>query len=579
MPSIDLLPPEFFLADKRKELAKRYFENLPDHLKAKLNDEFETAFSPGGDAISFLRGPGIIIWERYVSELGKSQIGRDFSPLDVDERENFKTTIEESFEHAKTQDEERKVSISGRRLFASVVLLLFGFLIICVTYYAIPKLGSAVFRQSQEDIKNSVGPQLERIEKTFGKKDNVNRELLRLSDSLNMLTRFQSDLGTTKNLLDRLQLLTNTSDTASKRLAANVGLIEGAEKKVATEVENFKKAITPAAPPADSATEKPEPLLDLLTRISASLNQTIVPEEFEEVINQWNVARQELLKSETPLSEKLRVWKGHSWDSNSWTYYSVEQRTAIEDVVGATNENAEPAKKFDESNNKLLKQLRELTKVKFRLSKQDKESLSELASQVKLLQDATSDLRVVVAPLSKSTTELQSALTKYSDDPVTKKIKTESETVFESIANASDVIAEAKTGYEDIVEATSTISDAAKSLDEISELQANLAYRGTAPAVIMLFAIGGMFVTFGLSSLLKWLKLTERAEKLGEERANLLLRSQIGSLLITHGIDPSSFLDRIQGKSSPADDLGSTNPQFPISVTLAEIAKMFNGKH
>jgi uncharacterized membrane-anchored protein YhcB (DUF1043 family) len=309
------------------------------------------------------------------------------------------------------------------------------------------------------------------------------------------------------------------------------------------------------------------------------LNQTIVPEEFEEVINQWNVARQELLKSETPLSEKLRVWKGHSWDSNSWTYYSVEQRTAIEDVVGATNENAEPAKKFDESNNKLLKQLRELTKVKFRLSKQDKESLSELASQVKLLQDATSDLRVVVAPLSKSTTELQSALTKYSDDPVTKKIKTESETVFESIANASDVIAEAKTGYEDIVEATSTISDAAKSLDEISELQANLAYRGTAPAVIMLFAIGGMFVTFGLSSLLKWLKLTERAEKLGEERANLLLRSQIGSLLITHGIDPSSFLDRIQGKSSPADDLGSTNPQFPISVTLAEIAKMFNGKH
>lgn len=593
MSSIDLLPPEFFLAEKRKEISKRCFETLPAHTKLSLKEGFDAAYGHGGDSlVTYLRSEGAPIWEKYVSELGKKQLGRDFSPLDENERENFRTTIADSFNQAVKRDEERKVKVSKRRFWAGGSLLAIGFGIIALTYWLIPILATSLYKQRQQEIKNSIAPELEAIKVTFGQKSDVNRELVRLSDSLSLLEGFQKNLDETKTFLLKLEQVTTLSEPAAATLTAQATDLVTIGDSVEKAVADFRAATIPepttaaTSPKPTAAAAKSAPTTDtpvnLLTKIEKLISKTVVPQDVLENLSDWEKSRNEVLLKEQTLAEKLKVWEKHVWFepqfAQDWSYHTALEKEAITQVFTDDPETEKLRAKYAVLTESFKDEVRNLADVKYRLAKSDKESIKELLEEVKKLGNAADSLKETVNPLVAASGELKAALATYADDASTKDLKARAVRMFDLISGASRIIADAKTGYQKIVDATEKVDKAATSLDDISELQAGLAYRGTAPAVIMLFAIGGMFVTFGLSSMLKWMKLSERAENLGENRANLLLMSQIGALLISHGLEPGPFLDRIQSSGKPMEDASTTSPQFPVSVTLAEIAKMFNGK-
>ena len=90
----------------------------------------------------------------------------------------------------------------------------------------------------------------------------------------------------------------------------------------------------------------------------------------------------------------------------------------------------------------------------------------------------------------------------------------------------------------------------------------------------MLFAIGGMFVTLGLTSLLRWAKLGEDdyLDSRFSRKARLL--TDICAALFSVGINPSHLVDRIHvGPDAPNDRTSVTTPQLPLSVTLSELAR------
>ena len=579
MSSIDLLPPENFLDRKRKEIARRHFENLPLGTKARLEEDFQTAVdAPGSEPlVAFLRGEGVVIWEDYVKEIGRRESGRDFSPLDHSERDSFRERIQESFENAKPTVSEETIAVSKRRVWVGLTLFLMGFSIIFTTYYAIPYIGSAIYQKRQEDIQAKVGPQLEKITDTIGKETNLNRELLRLSDALSLLESFESDLGSMASLINTLKPLNVAAGKASETFTDNAETLKVLKEDVDKAVKDFTLQITPAppAPAADPKVAKPVAPKDLISKLSSEINASLVPEPLLELVSELVETKDELYKLQNPVLTRVKdAFSSRVIESYTW-YPSDEEREAISEIRNLDLSNEQLAGKLESLAKKLSEQLPTLPDAKFRLTAADKISLEQLTMGFEQLKDAAKNLDTKLGAIDVATKDLETILQQLDENESIKKSATG---VFDKIASASRVIEQATEGYKKIANATEKIDKAATSLDDISELQAGLAYRGTAPAVIMLFAIGGMFVTFGLSSLLKWMKLWERAEEINENRNNLLLMSELGALLIEHGIEPSSFLDRIQSASTRREENSPSNPQFPISVTLAEIAKMFHGK-
>lgn len=578
MSSIDLLPPENFLDRKRKEIARRHFENLPLGTKTRLEEDFQVAVdAPGSEPlIAFLRGDGVAVWEDYVKEIGRRESGRDFSPLDHSERDSFRERLQESFENAKPTVSEEAIAVSKRRVWVGLTMLIVGFTIIATTYYVIPYIGSVIYQKQQEEIEAQVGPQLKTIRDSIGKETNLNRELMRLSDALALLESFESDLSSMANLINALKPLNAAAGQASKTLTENATTLTDLNVAVQKAVQDFNSQVTPIPPKVNPKIAKPAPVpKDLLTRLSNELNASLVPESLNELLSELVDTKAELKQFQDPILQRVKVaFSDRSLDRNYW-YPTDDERSAISEIRDLDFQSEQLGKKLESLADRLSKQLQTLPDAKFRLTANDQKFLGQLTKGFKQLKEAANDLGTRIGAIDAATKDLKAVLKQLEEN---ESIKTNATEVFDKISSASLVIGQATEGYKKIASATEKIDKAATSLDDISELQAGLAYRGTAPAVIMLFAIGGMFVTFGLSSLLKWMKLWERAEELSENRNNLLLMSGLGALLIEHGIEPSSFLDKIQAASTRREDSSPSNPQFPISVTLAEIAKMFHGK-
>lgn len=574
MSSIDLLPPENFLEAKRKEIANRCFKNLPQGTKDKLEDDFKAAKNgAAADLIAFLRGDGAVIWERYVREIGRRESGRDFSPLDLSERESFRERIEQSFQNADLSETREIAKVSTRRIWWGLTMLLVGFSIIGTTYYVIPYIGSTIYQKRQEEIQAKVSPQLRTIKETIGEQTDVNRELLRLSDALALLESFENDLSSMANLINALKPLNAAADKASLALESNTETLKTNSDAVKTTLDQFTTSITPVAAEGDKPAT---PVKDMLAQIGTKIDNSLAPESLQKLIADLSAATKEFEEIEKPLTEELKnALEGSYIETDRYLYITESRNKALKAVLDPESKQEALSARIENLRKIFGEQLAKLPNITSVIETSEKEKLEGIAVSFSALGKAIETLNKSLTEIKAASDSLKSAA---KDFETNETIKNDAATVFDKISAASHVIGEATKGYKKIASATQKIEQAAQSLDDISELQAGLAYRGTAPAVIMLFAIGGMFVTFGLSSLLKWMKLSERAEETGEHRNNLLLMSELGALLIEHGIEPSAFLDRIQSTGAKRDENTPISPQLPVSVTLAEIAKMFNGK-
>ena len=275
-------------------------------------------------------------------------------------------------------------------------------------------------------------------------------------------------------------------------------------------------------------------------------------------------------------------WKEHDWETwarstYGWTKCTAAEKSAVEAILAYSAASDPTLRSLHDIVTELEDGLRSIETSKYMLREDDRDVLIGVVNTADALVDAVNNLDAATQSLETESGHLTTALTKSSDDKTT-DLKNAAVQTLKQISATSHTLDSARDGFTDLTEAMKSIETAATSLEDMAELQAGLAYRGTAPAVIMLFAIGGMFVTFGLSSLLKWIKESERAERLVESRNQRQTMTHLGSVLLANGLDPSAFLDRIQSSAPAPEESQGRSAQLPVSVTLAEITSMLRGK-
>ena len=86
-----------------------------------------------------------------------------------------------------------------------------------------------------------------------------------------------------------------------------------------------------------------------------------------------------------------------------------------------------------------------------------------------------------------------------------------------------------------------------------------------------------MFVTFGLTSLLRYLKLRDLDKAEEAWRRRVQLESDIVRSLITVGIEPHPIVESMQ-VGMPIDAADSVQQATPISSTLLELIRTFKRK-
>ena len=102
----------------------------------------------------------------------------------------------------------------------------------------------------------------------------------------------------------------------------------------------------------------------------------------------------------------------------------------------------------------------------------------------------------------------------------------------------------------------------------VGELQSDLAFKGGSPGVLLLFLIGGMLVTVGLTSLLRWLKQREQlqATEYWDRRADVY--TTLATEMLVRGLDPVPVLRQIHAAHPE-----TPNDQHDVSTPIAEIIR------
>ena len=171
---------------------------------------------------------------------------------------------------------------------------------------------------------------------------------------------------------------------------------------------------------------------------------------------------------------------------------------------------------------------------------------------------------------------LNSAITSLKDNTVLTKMDEQSNAIYATVATAADTMQRSRQSYDDTTVAMKKLETAASNLDSIAQLQRELAFKGASPAAFLLFAIGGMFVTIGSRSLLKWVQDGDQKRADEHWRNRTELYSSLAIALIEQGVDPGTVLRRLQ-TAFPISDK-EFPVQTPISETLSELVQILKSK-
>lgn len=135
---------------------------------------------------------------------------------------------------------------------------------------------------------------------------------------------------------------------------------------------------------------------------------------------------------------------------------------------------------------------------------------------------------------------------------------------------------------------TNATGETLKALNEVAadlvartDLQSRLADTAAAPGALMIIVIGAMFVTFGLSSLIGWLRLVERdqAGKIWRDRAELDA-ALVASLLAggTKAISTESVISTLHTGLPRDEKATGFEVQTPLTKMLGELIEVLRNK-
>lgn len=577
-------------------------ETKREELKSKIS-----GFNNDSEYVAFLAEDGKPIWEKFLIEVSKKGTKRDFAPLLPDEKDDLQKGIKiayESLERSVPTTEAQNKALQflagtakkraqTARFLIAAFLMFFGFGLILVTYYGMPSLAKRQYEQASDALGKELAPKFEELE-GFTTGD----EFVKVR---NQVAKLNATLGTVENSLTEFDsLTTKTNDlvqtglTASEKFTKELKKIDEAGKKIKSIEDKLalKEIATPAKPAAKpNAPNAPPPAKSLgetITELQKMIEGFKTPDE---VVKHLENAQKRL----SPL-EKLRTrWLDREISSSAyqvlvegpeegtnWMIVDSESKRLLNSILKLKNEDKDSygTSVFDDTRLALGKiEIVPLARDGLTNIKQFTTSFSELGAATNSLANSLEDISNTSANFQKAFEPFKKK-TDGTASPIA-TLNRQSSDIVSTVKLVRYIVDDAEESLKNANNAIGNIETAGEELKKITEIQSTIAYRGTAPAIVMLFAIGGMFVVFALSSLLRWLKNLEYENVAMENEKNTRFLTSIASSLITQGIDPTPLLTRLQAsglQESGRESGGKPNGRMPVTVTLTELVDMMRIK-
>lgn len=204
------------------------------------------------------------------------------------------------------------------------------------------------------------------------------------------------------------------------------------------------------------------------------------------------------------------------------------------------------------TSNKLAKEIQDISK----LLTETRSMLSDWQAPTKALSDQASQYTAAKGALDTQTDKLKSI-----------------ETFTESLQAVKAAGAEMKEFQPKLLNAGTKLEKAAVEVEAFARHVREAGALGSGPAVYLTLGVAAMFLTFGLSSLLKWAKSFEEEEQEEDAIFKTELVASIAAAFAEHGHDPAAVLDNIRGSLQSAE-MEAKGAPFPAAKTTQEILRL-----
>lgn len=573
--------PSWLVESKCRQIANHYYESSPKNIRDDLS-QTKRSLSRKSDLIDFLENDGESLWNRFVSDLTATDDARDFKPFTKDESEALRDRIDLAFgtnlddapprfngdgPNDQKNTEHRKASgLRMTRLIVALTLLVGGFGVIFSTYLYLPEITRKFQQQSTEGINQDVNDNLQAVlEQLRGPAfANLSSQITQLQ---NNFLGVESSLDQFRQFSGQLVLAQSASNEASQRLVDQLSESDAVSQQVNSIIQSFQAPVDSADPNAAQGLEAA--LRNVADQTSAMVTQV-------EVLSKVDAVKLGLEQYESQAAGLIIDFTS-AWDRTS--------RSTGTSIISAAENAAINAMRDWDPEGELTLPVQDMLELIEAIRTESKailvpdgfvNQIEGLSGQLSELTKAGSALTTQVVELKGQSEALNAALESQVQNEALNRLSTQSAELFQTVSLASSVIRQSQQTYENTANVLEDLEDGASSLKGLAELQSDLLFRGASPAVLLLLAIGGMFVTFGLTSLLKWVKDGDQTHSELAWHKQARLYAVLASALMERGIDPAPFLSRLQAISVGVD--GEQHAiKTPASETIAEIAKALKG--
>ncbi|MEO0438385.1 MAG: hypothetical protein AAF098_15905 [Pseudomonadota bacterium] len=582
------LQPDWILSDNRRQLTHHYFRKLPRPTQKRLESKLES-LNTSDDYADFLKSEGHEVWLLFLADQENNSGGRDFTPLNKDEKDELEKSLNRAFsrEHGEPSESSTSAIFSRSviaRFVVAGVLLASGFLLIYRTYDRLPELTSEYLKEQSEVFEESLTSDLDEIrgvltgEKFAALGEQVTSLNFALAD-LQSATAQVSDLTTS---VRQLQSSGTVADEAIERAKVQIdeAIVAVRERLVAIDPSIFGAPIDPNQ--AKAAVTAPAPLVQELQRVSADTASAIAPQSIVDLINASLIAITQQTADWDNLIDDLRQAWGTQRVESGRQRINTDEASSLNAVLNWNGESSQDsgAKEGPDALVELrasLERVIESNSPVF-IDQTSLRTLQGLQSGLSQLGQSFGSLRTATEVMNASQVSLKSSIDSLAQNESLSDISENTKLLVSPVQVATAVISNTSQSYTEVGDALRTLNKAAASIERISEMQENLAIRGSAPAVLLLFAIGGMFVTFGLTSLLRCLKEIDHRDAQTNWRSETVMYTRLSTALLSNGIDPTPILSRLQAIPRTSEGKPESPVKMPLSETLAELVKAVKQK-
>lgn len=500
--------------------------------------------------------------------------GRDFRPLSKSGKAELRDQLAKALtEHERSEAELLKTKDRvGRRFTArfwiAVVFLLSGIILIATVFLGLPLVTSqfqaiqkSVFddqqRQSLEDVKSRLsGPEF--------------TQLINQTKSLeSSFKSLQISLTKVEEFTKSLEQIQGVGELASKNLRAQTEPLVDIQSHLSAAVQklNGLSVATPASSPTTQAATRSTVFEPGLARFEAVIAKMAEDKDIAEA--------RKLIEDEIPaldrysndsFSQAKEIWnRTRPYSNNYWREFPEPKDLIALDALFNRSPATQPTS---------LPRIRSYLTM---LSQQNtikadeglKSSMNDFVLIARGLNENFSKLNNATARVATARDDLERIAKDLQGNAILTSLSRDSSAVFSTVSNAADVIEKSRSTFESTGNSLKSLESATENLDRLSELQRDLAFKGTSPAALLLLAIAGMFVTLGVRALLKWVQDIDQRRIDSIWRIRTKLYCVVATELLAQGYDPNTLLRRLQSTSQLAE--GESSIKSPITETLSEL--------